>query len=209
MYSLILIIHNGPNHKFLLAIGKFCGDSSNKYTFRSRPTVLGNTAVTHQQRTGLAQDTLMYPESVLPCWLLLRFVVLPPSLLSFLSDPSRPWALLIWLVPDLPLSSSCRLNIPQLKTTHTHTKTLLDSPPPPPFPLYLRPTPEAKKRKRKKIVSFFFFFLHHKPQTAPKHSFRQEDSNALKGKREERGKKRFLEQKHRRIRSLCCVIVKS
>lgn len=159
MYSLILIIHNGPNHKFLLAIGKFCGDSSNKYTFRSRPTVLGNTAVTHQQRTGLAQDTLMYPESVLPCWLLLRFVVLPPSLLSFLSDPSCPWALLIWLVPDLPLSSSCRLNIPQLKTTHTHTKTLLDSPPPPPFPLYLRPTPEAKKRKRKKIVSFFFFFF--------------------------------------------------
>lgn len=99
--------------------------------------------------------------------------------------PSCPKALLCWLVPDVPLSSSCRLNIPQLETAHTLKHTLLLTPYPSPFPLNLSPTHRAKRA----VIFFFFFFFsitasvkHQKPQTemAPKHSSKQEDRNALK-----------------------------
>ena len=113
-------------------------------------------------------------------------------------DPSYPWAQLLWLVPDVPLSSSCRLNIPQLETahtlththththtyslshTHTHTHTLF-APSPPTFPLYLSPTQRAKEAF---FFCVFFFMAVSEPQSekAPEHSSEQEDRNALRGK---------------------------
>lgn len=76
-------------------------------------------------------------------------------------DPSCPWALPLWLDPDVPLSSSCRLNIPQLETahtwthtqTHSHTHMILTTPSPPPFPLFLKSNSWSRKSR------FFFFFF--------------------------------------------------
>lgn len=90
-------------------------------------------------------------------WLLLSLLLLlfpfcfTFFFLQFSFWPSCPKALLRWLVPDVPLSSSCRLNIPQLETAHTLKHTLLLTPSHSPFPLDLSPTHRAKKS-----CDFFF-----------------------------------------------------
>lgn len=107
------------------------------------------------------------------------------------SDPSCPSALLFWLVPDVPLRSSCRLNIPQLETAHRHTDrdphkssstyTLSSS---------LPPLSLSNSRSCFFFAGVGFFFLKKRKKTQSlslkelqKNSSKQEGTNAIRVKR--------------------------